>query len=84
MTKRPVTPAYIIFFILFLPDSWRILIGIAAAALFDHFVTGPDMDAVGRIMIFLMLAAIGYAASGYPARWISYALKRLILKDMEK
>lgn len=79
MARRPVTPAYIIFYILFLPDSWRILIGMAAAALFYHFVTGPEMDAVGRGIVLIMVAAIGYAASGIPARFISGCLKKWIL-----
>ncbi len=53
--------------------------GIGAAALFDHFVTGHEMDAVGRAMIFMMAAAIGYAASGMPARFICACLKKWIL-----
>lgn len=81
MARRTVTPAYIIFYILFLPDSWRILIGIAAAALLDHFVTGPDTDAVGRTIIFVMLVATGYAASGIPGRFIAGKMKKWILKD---
>lgn len=81
MARRTVTPAYIIFYILFLPDSWRIAIGISAAALFDHFVTGPDTDAVGRVIIFVMLAATGYAASGIPGRFIAGKMKKWILGD---
>lgn len=81
MARRTVTPAYIIFYILFLPDSWRILIGIAAAALLDHFVTGPDTDAIGRTIIFVMLVATGYAASGIPGRFIAGKMKKWILKD---
>lgn len=81
MARRTVTPAYIIFYILFLPDSWRILIGIAAAALLDHFVTGPDTDAIGRTIIFVMLVSTGYAASGIPGRFIAGKMKKWILKD---
>lgn len=80
MARRPVTPAYVIFYILFLPDSWRILIGFAAAAIFDHFFTGSEADAVGRTIIFLMAAAIGYAVSSVPGRLIAGMMKKLILE----
>jgi len=81
LAKRPITPAYIIFYILFLPDSWRILAGIAAAVFLTPYVTGTDMDAVGRVIMFVMLAAIGYAASGVPARVITGKLKKWFLGD---
>ncbi|MFP4160282.1 MAG: hypothetical protein ACLFQ9_03075 [Desulfobacterales bacterium] len=79
MARRTVTPAYVIFYILFLPDSWRILIGLAAAAMLDHFFTGSAADAVGRTIIFLMAAAIGYAASAVPGRLIAGMMKKMIL-----
>lgn len=81
LAKRPITPAYIIFYILFLPDSWRILAGIAAAVFLTRYVTGTDMDAVGRVIMFVMLAAIGYAGSGVPARFITGKLKKWFLGD---
>ncbi len=84
MAKRPITPAYIIFYILFLPDSWRILTGIAAAVFLTPYVAEPDMDSAGRVMMFVMLAAIGYAASGVPARFITAKLKKWILGDSYK
>lgn len=80
MSKRPITPAYIIFFILFLPDSWRILMGIALGALLGPYLIEPDMAASGRAIMFLMIATIGYAAAGVPARWITQLLKKWILK----
>lgn len=79
MSKRPITPAYIIFFILFLPDSWRILMGIALGALLGPYLIEPDMAAPGRAIMFLMIATIGYAATGVPARWITQLLKKWIL-----
>lgn len=84
MAKRPITPAYILFYILFLPDSWRILAGLAVAALLTPFAARPDMAAAGQAMVFLMLGATGYAASGGPARWITRRLKRWILGDRYK
>lgn len=79
MSKRPITPAYVIFFILFLPDSWRILMGIALAVLLGPYLIEPEMAAFGRAIIFLMLATMGYAVTGMPAGWITQSLKKWIL-----
>ncbi|MCF8026859.1 MAG: hypothetical protein K9K81_00685 [Desulfobacteraceae bacterium] len=79
MPKHPVTPAYVIFYILFLPDSWRILMGIGLGALLGPHLIEPDMDTAGRAMMFVMLAVIGYAVSGAPAKWITTGLKKWIL-----
>jgi hypothetical protein len=79
LSKRTITPAYVIFFILFLPDTWRILMGIALAVLLGPYLIEPEMAASGRAIIFLMLATIGYAVTGMPARWITQTLKKLIL-----
>lgn len=79
MPKRPVTPTYVIFYILFLPDSWRILLGIGLGALLGPHLIEPGMDTAGRAMIFLMLAVIGYTVSGVPAKWITKGLKKWIL-----
>jgi hypothetical protein len=37
------------------------------------------MDTAGRAMMFVMLAVIGYAVSGAPAKWITTGLKKWIL-----
>lgn len=84
LARRTLTPAYIIFYILFLPDTWRILIGIIAAVLVYPVAAEPDMVIAGRAMIFVMLAAIGYAVSGVPARWITGGLKKIIIGDKKQ
>ena len=71
--------SYIFFYILFLPDTWRILIGLLAAYLIVPAVATPETDTLGRIVLYLMITAIGYAASGVPARGITRLLKSLIL-----
>lgn len=81
MSRRKPTPAYLFFYILFHPDSWRILIGIIAALFLNPFVVRPGMTAGGRMILFLMLTVIGYAVSGWPARRITVSLKKLILGD---
>ncbi len=81
MAKRPVTPAFILFYILFSPDTWRIVIGLFVAVLLAPYIVKPDMTAIARAIVFFMVAAIGYAASGLPAGGITKILKRLILGD---
>ncbi len=79
MQKRQITPAYIIFYILFLPDTWQILIGIAAAALMVPLIMQPDMGTGARVMLYLMTATIGYAASRAVGRWVAQGFKKMIL-----
>ncbi len=81
MKKRPVTPSYIVFYILFLPDSWRILIGIIFSAFLTPLAVTPEMGISAKVLIYIMMATIGYGASGIPGRWISAAFKKLILGD---
>lgn len=77
--KRPLTLAYIVFYILFWPDTYRIAIGIAAGALLSTRVIPPDLNAPGKVVLFLMIAAIGYAVSATPGRGIASYLRRIIL-----
>ncbi len=79
--RRPLTPAYIFFYLLFLPDTWRILIGIIASVLLTPFVLKPEMEGSSQIVLFIMMAAIGYAVSGVPARWITGYWKKFFLGD---
>lgn len=81
MRNKPLTPGYVFFYILFWPDTWRILIGIAAACLLAPRLVYPDLGTLGTGIIYVMLASIGYAFSSLPARWISDRIKNLILKD---
>jgi hypothetical protein len=81
LRKQPITFNYIIFYLIFLPDTWQILVGVAAAWLIVPSLTGPAMGAGARIMLYFMCATIGYAVSRIPAKWISRKLTRLILGD---
>ncbi|MBS3759037.1 MAG: hypothetical protein KGY61_10285 [Desulfobacterales bacterium] len=79
MPKRPITPTYIVFYILFLPDSWQILMGIIFALILHRFAVGPDMSNISKALVFIMLATIGYTITRIPARWITQKLKTWIL-----
>ena len=81
MKKRPITLSYILFYILFLPDSWRILMGIIFSGVLSSLIFTPEIDFSGRVVISIMMAFIGYSATGVPARWITGMFKKLILGD---
>lgn len=81
LRKRPLTTSYIIFYILFSPDTWRILIGVAVAVLLAPRIIQSDHGMLGTGAIYVMLASIGYAFSILPGRWISNTLKKLVLTD---
>jgi len=79
--KRPVTPTYIVFYILFLPDSWQILMGLVFTWLLLPVVLTPDMTGFSKVLIFIMLLTIGYTITRKPARWITRQLKKFILEN---
>ncbi|MDO9265322.1 MAG: hypothetical protein Q7U02_15230, partial [Desulfosalsimonadaceae bacterium] len=67
--------------ILFLPDSWRILMGIIFSGVLSSLIFTPEIDLSGRVVIYIMMGFIGYSATGVPARWITGVFKKLILGD---
>lgn len=79
MRKRPLSPGYIVFYVLFSPDTWRIVMGIIAAWLLVPWIVPPDLGFTGTVMLYAMTAAIGYAAGAAPARGITRILKKWIL-----
>lgn len=78
-SDRPRTLSYIVFYILFSADSYRVLIGMAAGALFSPPLIQPDQSTPGKIVLFLMIATIGYALSAAPGRGIAAYLRKKIL-----
>ena len=55
--------------------------GIIFAALLTPLALTPDMGIGAKAVIYIMIATIGYSASGIPGRWISNMFKKLILGD---
>ena len=81
MPQRPPTPAYIIFFILFSPDTWRILVGIALAVLLAPAIArARQLGLGGTVLLGVMLTTIGWAVSGLFGRWMAEFCKKTILK----
>lgn len=81
MAKRKLTPAYVFFYLLFLPDTWQVLVGIGVAFVLAPAIAKPDMGTAAITMLYIMCAAIGYTLFAKPGQWISKFLKRMILKD---
>ena len=79
LQKRPRTFSYYIFYALFLPDTWQIIIGIIAAYLLAPLAMTRDSGAFSRVMLYIMIATIGYTASRLPARGICRIIKKMIL-----
>ena len=84
LPDRPKTPTFYVFYILFHPDTWRILFGFIVSILLTPEITPPDLATPGRIMLYVMIAAIGWAAFGKPAGWITGALKKWLIADKLK
>ena len=79
MPKRPITPTYIAFYILFFPDTWRILAGAGLSVLLVPQIDAPNLSPAGRAMLYVMVSGIGWAITASPARWLTRWLKTLIL-----
>jgi hypothetical protein len=73
--------SYYIFYALFLPDTWQIIIGIVASYLLTPSALSRESGVFGRVMLYIMIATIGYTASRLPARGISRIIKKMILGD---
>jgi len=79
--KRSVTFSYVFFYILFSIDTWRILIGIAASAvLTPQLLEAQKLSARGEVMLYIMMAGIGWAIAAYPAKKIAFTLRKFVLK----
>jgi len=79
VAKRPLTLNYIIFYLLFLPDTWQCLAGILMAWLAVPRIIEPDMGRLTVPLLYIMCATIGYAVFRIPGKWISNGLRKLIL-----
>jgi hypothetical protein len=79
MTKRRFTASYFFFYLLLSEDTWRILAGFIAAVLLGPMVTqGRNLNQGSEVMVWLMIMAIGWSVSGWPARRFAAALQRAI------
>ena len=79
MQKRPFSVSYIFFYLLFSEDTWRIAAGFVIAVFVGPLVTqGRNLSQGGEVMVWLMIMAIGWSVTAWPARKITGALQRAI------
>jgi hypothetical protein len=55
--------------------------GIAFSAFLTPLAVKPAMAISAKVLISIMMATVGYSASGIPGRWIANTFKKLILGD---
>lgn len=79
--KRPLSPGYVIFYILFLPDTWQALVGLVAAYFVTPLILSPEMGVPAEILLYVMIATIGYAAARGPAQGLTRKIKKWVLGD---
>lgn len=79
MQKRPLTASYIFFYLLFSVDAWRIAAGFVFAVVLGPLVTqGKNLGRGGEVMVWLMIMAIGWSVTAWPAKKITDALQRAV------
>jgi hypothetical protein len=76
---RPKTPTYLVFYVLFSTDAWRIAMGFVLSVLGTPHLAPAELSPAGRAMLYVMVAAIGWTITGVPARWITRNLKKAFL-----
>jgi len=82
--KRKITLGYIFFYVLFSVDTWRISLGILISAILTpQLLKSNALSASGELMLYIMLAVIGWAVTAYPASKIALLLRKFILKGKQ-
>jgi hypothetical protein len=84
LSKRPRSIRYVVFYLLFWSESWRVVLGGVLALVLAPRVVPPEMDRVPATLVWVMLATIGYCLTGYPARKIAQFWQRLILGTQKR
>lgn len=72
---------FVVFYLLFSPDTWRVLIGLAAALIIGPRATAAgDYGPAGQAIIWLMILVIFYVLSAPVGRFISRRLTEVLKK----
>ncbi|MBR9985146.1 MAG: hypothetical protein KFF68_04490 [Desulfosarcina sp.] len=79
MRKPTLTASYIFFYLLFSEDTWRIAAGFVCALFLAPLLTqGRNLSQGGEVMVWLMILAIGWSVTAWPAKKITAALQRAV------
>ena len=77
-SKHRLSPAYILFHLLFSPDTWRVFLGTVIAVILTPIILPVDRTGMGRYVIFIMLVVLVWALSSVPAKWIAARLQQML------
>ena len=79
MPKPTLTVSYIFFYLLFSDDAWRIAAGLVCAIFLGPLLSqGRNLSQGGEVMVWLMILAIGWSVTAWPAKKITGALQRAV------
>ena len=79
MSKRQLTFSYLFFYLLFSADTWRIFFGFIFAVVLGPMVTqGRNLSRGGEVMVWLMIMAIGWSVTAWPAKKIAGVLQQAV------
>ena len=79
MPKPTLSVSYIFFYLLFSDDDWRISAGLVCAIFLGPLLTqGRNLSQGGEVMVWLMILAIGWSVTAWPAKKITGALQRAV------
>ncbi|MGA6927314.1 MAG: hypothetical protein WBY88_16615 [Desulfosarcina sp.] len=79
MQKRRISVSYFFFYLLFSDDAWRIAAGVLCAVFLGPLLTqGRNLSRAGETMVWLMLLALGWSLTAWPAKKITGALRRAV------
>ncbi|WP_372683329.1 hypothetical protein [Desulfosarcina sp.] len=79
MRKPTLSLSYIFFYLLFSQDTWRIVAGFVCAVFLGPVLTqGRNLSQGGEVMVWLMILAIGWSVTAWPAKKITAALRRAV------
>ena len=79
MPKPTLSVSYLFFYLLFSDDAWRIAAGFVCAVLLGPVLTqGRNLSQAGEVMVWLMILAIGWSVTAWPAKKVTAALRRAI------
>jgi len=68
LAKKPLTFAYVVFYALLWPDTWQMLTGLLAAWRLTPILIPSGSGVPATLLLYGMLAVIGYVVSGMVIR----------------
>lgn len=79
MARHPITFGYVLFYVLFSVDTWRIVLGIIIAFFLVPRIPATHIGPGGKAMLWVMVACIGWWITAYPGKLMANAVRRFFL-----